>query len=248
MPNIFKDGGGAGIGSFVVVFKNGQLAPETDLMKLRGAYAAGEQIYFSVIDEETEDALVPASGWIDEEAKLHLVARDFDDSKTYGIELSDAPVASEIVVEAEVKDGIDMGGEEVPSQEAVEEAADAAADAVRPYFDGESLVIPEQAEEAPESVGSVKQGEAIIPLKDERLPAAAAADEGKIIKVNEEGDYELAEDAGTVLPVPAAADEGKIVKVNAQGEYELGEDAGLDQQEVQALIDAAIGDAINASY
>ena len=79
MPNIFKDGGGAGIGSYVVVFKDGELAENTDLLKLRGAYEAGEAIYFSIIDDETEDALVQATGWIDEESKLHLVARDMDD-------------------------------------------------------------------------------------------------------------------------------------------------------------------------
>ena len=109
MPNIFKDGGGAGIGSYVVVFKNGQLAENTDPTFVRRAYEAGDQIYVSIIDAQTKDALVPASGWIDEEGKLHLIARDFDDDKTYTVAITDSPLASEIDIEAEVDDGVKIG-------------------------------------------------------------------------------------------------------------------------------------------
>lgn len=132
--SIFTDGGGAGIGSYVVVFKDGRLAENTEFLKLRGAYEAGEAIFFSVIDAETEDALVPASGWIDEERKLHLVARDFDDAKTYSVIITDAPNESEIVAEYAVEDGIEAGGEAIGG--------------VR--LEGTSLVIPEQP--APEPV------------------------------------------------------------------------------------------------
>ena len=219
MPNIFKDGGGAGIGSYVIVFRNGALAPETDALKLRKAYEAGEQIYVSIDDEETKDSLIPASGWIDGESKLHLAARDFDDDKTYVIAVTDSPIASEAVIEAEVEEGIDIGGEEIPSQEIVEETAEAAAEAVRPYFDGNSLAIPEQAEDAPATVNSIKQGDAVVPMVDSRLPQATQADNGKVVKVNEQGSYALGADAG-----------------------------GVTEERVQEMIDAAIGDAINASY
>lgn len=107
MPNIFKDGGGAGIGSFVVVFKNGVMAPNTDLIKLRGAYAAGDNIFFSIVDDQTEDALVQASGWIGEDKELHLIARDFDDSKTYGVVVSEGGAE----VSQDVTEGIAIGDE-----------------------------------------------------------------------------------------------------------------------------------------
>ena len=129
--NVFTLGGGAGVGSYVVVFKDGVMSPETDLRTLRGAYESGEQIYFSIIDDETKDALVPASGWIGEDGKLNLVARDFDDNKTYSVALDGDQSA-----EAEVKDGIEAGGEPLGGG-SVEIA-------------GNSLVIPEQP--APEPV------------------------------------------------------------------------------------------------
>ena len=84
------------------------MAENTDLAKVRGAYESGDSIFISIIDEGTEDALVPASGWIDEEAKLHLVARDFDDNKTYSLELGSDPTEP---IEAKVEDGIEAGGE-----------------------------------------------------------------------------------------------------------------------------------------
>ena len=54
---IFTQGGGGGIGSYVVVFKNGRMAEDTDLRKLKGAYDAGDQIYVSIVDDEIEQAL-----------------------------------------------------------------------------------------------------------------------------------------------------------------------------------------------
>jgi len=119
MPNLFKDGGGAGIGSYVVVFENGQLAEGTNLVKVRGAYDAGETIFVSLIDETTEEALIPASGWIDEENKLNLVARDFDDNKTYTLILTGDPQPE--IIEAEVSEGIEIDGEPIPADSKIEE-------------------------------------------------------------------------------------------------------------------------------
>lgn len=136
MSNIFKNGGGAGIGSYVIVFKDGQLAPDTDPLKLWGAYESGEQVYISVIDEETQDALVPASGWIDADSKLHLVARDFDDDKTYSVVLEYAPIASEMHIEGDVEEGITGGG---VSKEEVEEMIADKADLVNGKVPAEQL-------------------------------------------------------------------------------------------------------------
>lgn len=58
------------------------------------------------------------------------------------------------------------------------------------------------------------------------IPSPSAEDAGKIVKVSEEGEYELADDAGTVLPTPAVADAGKVVKVSDEGSYELADDEG----------------------
>ena len=48
-----------------------------------------------------------------------------------------------------------------------------------------------KAEEVPEYVDSIKQGNAVIPLKDVRLPDATAADVGKVLGVDEEGELVL---------------------------------------------------------
>ena len=44
---------------------------------------------------------------------------------------------------------------------------------------------------APEYVDSIKQGNAVIPLKDVRLPDATSADVGKVLGVNDEGEFVL---------------------------------------------------------
>ena len=63
---IFTMGGGAGIGSYVLVFRNGVLAESTDFAKVRGAYDSGDSIFLSIIDEGAQEALIPASGWVDD--------------------------------------------------------------------------------------------------------------------------------------------------------------------------------------
>lgn len=115
--SIFNAGGGAGIGSYVLVFKNGVLDPKTDFARLRGAYDSGDSIYLSLIGEGYDEALVPASGWVDEDDKLHLVARDFDDGKTYTIDLAINAHEAEV----EIKDGIEIDGTRIAEGASVPE-------------------------------------------------------------------------------------------------------------------------------
>lgn len=56
------------------------------------------------------------------------------------------------------------------------------------------------------------------------VPTPAVADEGKGVKVNSSGAYELV--SMPTVPTPAVADSGKVVKVNSSGAYELGEAGG----------------------
>ena len=114
--SIFTRGGGAGIGSYVLVFVNGVLDRHTDMAKVRGAYDSGDNIFLSIIDEGTSEALVPASGWIDEQNRLHLVARDFDDDKTYKLLIGENAHEADV----EIADGIDMGDTEIPDAEYIE--------------------------------------------------------------------------------------------------------------------------------
>ena len=52
------------------------------------------------------------------------------------------------------------------------------------------------------------------------LPAAKAADEGKVPTVKSDGTYEL-KDVPTELPAATADDSGKFLGINAQGKYAL---------------------------
>lgn len=79
---IFTQGGGAGIGSYVLVWDNEDLLnPSAE--KIRWSYDSGENLYLSIIDDVTEEALLPLTGFVDNEDILHLVGRDFDDAVTY---------------------------------------------------------------------------------------------------------------------------------------------------------------------
>lgn len=115
--SIFNAGGGAGIGSYVIVFKDGILDPKTDFARLRGAYDSGDTIYLSLIGDGYGEALIPASGWVDENDELHLVARDFDDGETYTIDL--ALNAHEATVD--VYDGIEINGAKIAEGASVPE-------------------------------------------------------------------------------------------------------------------------------
>lgn len=173
--SIFTRGGGAGIGSYVLVFVNGVLDRHTDMAKVRGAYDSGDNIFLSIIDEGTSEALVPASGWIDEENRLHLIARDFDDDKTYELLIEENAHEADV----EIVDGIEMGDTEIPDAEYIE-----------------------------------------------------------------------AQLAGKLVPSYATADAGKVLKVNANGDgLEFATDnAGVSAQEVQSMIDAAIGNVLNQEF
>ena len=49
---IFEIGGGAGIGSYVVVMKNGALV-EPNPLRIRQEFDAGNTLYLSIIDDTT---------------------------------------------------------------------------------------------------------------------------------------------------------------------------------------------------
>lgn len=53
-----------------------------------------------------------------------------------------------------------------------------------------------KSESASEYVNSIKQGNAVISLKDSRIPDSAIADAGKVVKVADDGSYELGEAGG----------------------------------------------------
>ena len=335
MPSIFTQGGGAGIGSYVIVFENGQLAAGTRLLKLRGAYEAGEQIYFSIIDDDTKDALIPASGWIDDEDHLHLTARDFDDEKTYKIDMSYAPIESEIEIDVTVDDGVELGEDEIVSKEEVNAELALKADLVDGKVPADQLpsyvddvVEYESASAFPEegdagkiylaidtgntyrwsgseyvqiggqdlsnyynktetdnllngkqatlvSSTNIKTinnvsilGEGNLDVSDSRIPAATSADNGKVIKVDAQGDYVLgAESGGMSNPMTTAGDiivggasgaparvaVGTVGQVLTVGTNNIvgwanAASGGVTEQRVQEMIDAAIGNALNASY
>ena len=104
ISQIFKTGGGAGIGSYVLVIKDGVLLnPKAE--KIRWAYDSGENLFLSIIDDTTEEALLPLTGYVDNDGVLHLAGRDFDDDKTYIIEI-DGKTHS---INTEMVDGITLG-------------------------------------------------------------------------------------------------------------------------------------------
>lgn len=88
ISKLFKEGGGAGIGSYILVLRNGELDSRTNYLAVRGAYDSGDNLYLSIIDDDTSEALLPLTGWVDKNNKLHLLGRDFDDDVTYKIDVS----------------------------------------------------------------------------------------------------------------------------------------------------------------
>ena len=54
----------------------------------------------------------------------------------------------------------------------------------------------EPGQSVPEYVNSVKQGNAVIPLADDRLPEASTSDEGKTLSIDENGNYQLVTASG----------------------------------------------------
>ena len=70
------------------------------------------------------------------------------------------------------------------------------------------------------SISEVLAEFAAIAQPSAKLPAAAAADAGKVVSVASAGGYELSA-IPAELPAATAADEGKVVSVAAAGGYEL---------------------------
>ncbi len=101
---IFTYGGGAGVGSYVIVLNNGSLQ-EPNAEKIRWSYDSGESLFLSIIDDTTEEALLPLTGYVDNENVLHLIGRDFDDNKTYEFVIDNTTQS----VEATEIDGVTLG-------------------------------------------------------------------------------------------------------------------------------------------
>lgn len=108
---IFTYGGGAGIGSYVIVIKDGQIQ-NPNAEKIRWAYDSGENLFLSIIDDTTEEALLPLSGYVGLDGNLHLSGRDFDDNKTYEFTIENENQSVEM---AEV-DGITIGEGTIPTE------------------------------------------------------------------------------------------------------------------------------------
>ena len=104
ISQIFKTGGGAGIGSYVIVFKNGELL-KPSAEKIRWAYDSGENLFLSIIDDETEEALLPLTGYVDNNGVLRLSGRDFDDNMTYTFSID----GKSHEIETEIVEGITLG-------------------------------------------------------------------------------------------------------------------------------------------
>ena len=100
---IFEIGGGAGIGSYIVVMKNGALVNPNPL-RIRQEFDAGNTLFLSILDDTTQQALIQLTGYVDTEDKLHLTCRDFDDVKTY-----DLTVEGEQPVVLTPTDGVTIG-------------------------------------------------------------------------------------------------------------------------------------------
>ena len=104
ISQVFQKGGGAGIGSFVIVFKDNKIL-NPDAEKIRGSYDNGENLYLSIIDDSTEEALLPLSGFVDNDGVLHLSGRDFDDGITYEFEIENVHQT----ITFDIVEGITMG-------------------------------------------------------------------------------------------------------------------------------------------
>lgn len=101
---LFTQGGGAGIGSRVIVLKNGVLQ-NVRAEVIRGSYDSGENLYLSIIDDSTEEALLPLTGYVDNDNVLHLSGRDFDDNKTYEFTIDNTDQS----ISLEEVDGVTIG-------------------------------------------------------------------------------------------------------------------------------------------
>ena len=111
ISQIFKQGGGAGIGSRVIVIKDGELQ-NVRAEIIRGSYDNGENLYLSIIDDSTEEALLPLTGYVDNEGVLHLSGRDFDDNKTYEFTIDNRDQS----ISLEEVEGVTIGETTIPTE------------------------------------------------------------------------------------------------------------------------------------
>ena len=105
ISQLFKTGGGAGIGSFIIVIENSILL-NPNAEKIRASYDNGENLYLSIIDDVTDEALLPLNGYVDDDDILHLSGRDFDDAVTYEFTID----GDSREVQLNKIDGITLGG------------------------------------------------------------------------------------------------------------------------------------------
>lgn len=97
VSKIFKYGGGAGIGSYVIVIKDGVLTESANHLQVRKAYDSGDTIFLSIHDDETRESLLPLTGYVDSLGILHLIGRDFDDNLTYEFYVSSKKVTGKVL-------------------------------------------------------------------------------------------------------------------------------------------------------
>lgn len=102
-------------------------------------------------------------------------------------------------------------------------------------------------------LNKAKKGETEYDLQDARIPEASASDEGKVLKVANDGSLEFGDDSATDSRIPSAtaSDEGKAIVVNSEGGYELGEVGGsgsgvLSYPYIEITNDMTIQDLCNA--
>ena len=92
------------------------------------------------------------------------------------------------------------------------------------YQAGETYTVPDNvAEVLTNLVNSFpKEGTPNVPVI---APKPAVADAGKVLGVDEDGNYALTE-GGAEIPTPAVADAGKVLGVDEDGDYALVEGGG----------------------
>lgn len=109
VSKVFKTGGGAGIGSYVLVYKDHEIL-NLDPVRIRQEFDAGNTLYLSILDDSTNEALMPITGYV-EDGTLYLSCRDFDDNKTYNILLTEDGGSK-----VELTDGVTIGNTTIPTE------------------------------------------------------------------------------------------------------------------------------------
>ena len=106
---IFENGGGAGIGSYVIVCRDHEIV-DANPARIRQEFDAGNTLYLSLIDDSTDECLMPLTGYV-EDGILYLTCRDFDDNKQYAISIH----AETNYYKVEISNGISIGDTTIPT-------------------------------------------------------------------------------------------------------------------------------------